>query len=324
MKRGITGKIAYWVLHLIGFFLLYLVLRNFNRSLFGNFFNAFRPMDFISGLSLLVLVYIFKSFRWMLINRTFGIRLSYGTTLVYFLVSGFLSVITPGRLGEFAKIFFLQRKTGTSAATATSSVVLDRVWDVLILSLLGGIGAIMVFGGFSLNLLTIALIAAFFLLSLAIILFPSLVFIPVKFIFRKKKQFKDDLDKVHDDWRSNAARLFLPGFLITLLAFFALALIPLFFSGRIGQEIGLLPSVSAVSISNMLAFLPVTVGGFGTRELVFSEIWKVLGYTAESAITISTAYFICNYLGSLVLGGLTYLVWFKKHFRLKELREKAS
>lgn len=321
MKKGKFGKILYYALHLAGFLLLYLVLRNFDWQQFGSLFRSFTVFDFLLGLSMLVLVYMLKSIRWMLINRTFGVRLGLGTTLIFFLVSGFLSVITPGRLGEFAKIIFLRRKTGTSITIASSSVVLDRVWDVLILSLLGGTSAVLVFGGFSMNLLTIGLIAAFFLLALSIILFPALVFIPVKFLFRKKEGLLPEIEQVYRNWRSNAGRLFLPGFSLTLFAFIALALIPLIFTRSLGQDVGIIPSVSAVSLSNMLAFLPVTIGGFGTRELVFSEIWKVLGYAAESAITISTAYFICNYLGSLVLGGATYLIWFRRHFSLKEMRE---
>lgn len=323
MKKGKIGKIVYYALHLVGFLLLYLVLRDFDWRQFGALFTTFTAFDFLLGFGMLVLVYLLKTVRWMLINRTFGVHLGYGTTLIFFLVSGFLSVITPGRLGEFARIFFLQRKTGATTAVATSSVILDRVWDVLVLSLLGGVSAVLVFGGFSLNILTIVLIAAFFLLSLAIILVPALIFIPVKFIFRKKERLLVEIDKVYHNWRANAGRLFLPGFSITLAAFLVLALIPLLFTGNLGQEVGFIPSVTAVSLSNMLAFLPVTVGGFGTRELVFSEIWKMLEYTTESAITISTAYFICNYLGSLVLGGITYLVWFRRHFSMKEVRKQG-
>lgn len=321
VSKKIIGKTFYYFLHATGFVLLYFVLRNFDWESFGALFQTFRTTDFILGLLMLAIVYFLKSLRWMLINRTFGISLPYGTTMIYFLVAGFLSVITPGRLGEFSRIFFIQRKTGISATLATSSVVLDRVWDVLILSLLGGSGALLIFGRFQLNTLTIVAIAGFFLLALAIILFPSLIFVPLKTIFRKKEKLVADMDLVHQDWKRNAGKLFLPGFFTTLVAFLALAAIPILFSHRLGQDVGVIHSVSAVSISNMLAFLPVTVGGFGTRELVFSEVWKLLSYTTESAITISTAYFICNYLGSVVFGGATYIVWFKKHFSLKEVRK---
>jgi uncharacterized protein (TIRG00374 family) len=268
---------------------------------------------------MLIMVFLVKSLRWMLINRTLGVKISYGTTLIFFLASGFLSVITPGRLGEFAKIYFIKRETGVSGLVATSSVVLDRVWDVLILTLLGGVSTLMLFGGFQINAVTLIMIFAFFMLALAIILFPSLIFIPLKFLTRKKKKFQADIEQVYTDWKSNVLRLFIPGFFTTLIAFLALAIIPMFFTKSLGQEVGFVPVISAVSISNMLAFLPVTVAGFGTRELVFSEIWKILEYTTESAITISTAYFICNYLGSLFLGGITYIVWFRKHFRLKDI-----
>lgn len=324
MKKGKIGKIVYYGLHLAGFLLLYLVLRNFDWRQFGSLFNSFTVFDFLLGFVMLVVVYLLKTIRWMLINRTFGVHLGYGPTLIFFLVSGFISVITPGRLGEFTRIFFLQRKTGASTAVATSSVVLDRVWDVLVLSLLGGVSLVMIFGGFSLNIMTIILIATFFLLSLAIILVPALVFVPLKIIFRKKEPLLVEIDRVYHEWRANAGRLFLPGFFLTLLAFLVLALIPLIFTRSLGQEVGIIPSVSAVSLSNMLAFLPVTVGGFGTRELVFSEIWKVLGYVTEPAITVSTAYFICNYLGSLVLGGITWLTWFRRHFSLKEIRKREG
>lgn len=324
MKKGVAGKILYLGLHVLGFALLYYVLRNFDWQSFNTLFTSFKLFDFLLGFSLLIIVYLVKSLRWMLINRTFGIHISYGTTLIFFLVSGFLSVITPGRIGEFAKIFFIKRKAGVSGMVATSTVVLDRVWDVLVLTLMGGISVLMIFGGFRINTLTIILIIAFFMAANAIILFPILVFKPLKYLTRKKEKLQGDIDQIYIDWKKNVKRLFLPGFITTLIAFFALALMPLIFSKNLGQELGIIHSVSAVSISNMLAFLPVTVAGFGTRELVFSEIWKVLEYSAESAITISTAYFICNYLGSLLLGGVTYLLWFKKHFRLKDLVGKRE
>ncbi|MFC2090637.1 lysylphosphatidylglycerol synthase transmembrane domain-containing protein [Bacteroidota bacterium] len=322
--RGVTARILYYALHITGFVLLYLVLRKFDWESFLGLFSSFRIQDFALGFTMLLIVYLLKTYRWQRINRSFGIHISYGTTLIYFLVSGFLSVITPGRLGEFARIFFIRNKTGVSTMLASSSVILDRVWDVLILSLLGGAGAVMIFGRFQMNILSILLIAVIFILALLLIIFPTFLFKPLLYLTRKKEKWNTEIDAIYKNWRFNVKRLFLPGFLTTLIAFIALAVIPLIFTSRLEQEVGMIPSISAVSISNMLAFLPITIAGFGTRELVFTEIWKILDYTAESAITISTAYFICNYLGSLVVGGLTYAVWFRKHFRLKEIRNAGS
>jgi uncharacterized protein (TIRG00374 family) len=324
MKKKALGRILYYLIHVFGFILLYLVLKDFDWHIFAQLFSSFSIFDFLIGFFLLIAVYLIKSLRWMLINRTFGVRINYGTTLIFFLVSGFLSVITPGRIGEFSKIFFIRNKTGTSSIVATSSVVLDRVWDVLILTLLGGISALLVFGRFQINTLTIILIIAFFLLSLSLILFPVLIFLPLKYFTRKKTKLQIEINQVYKDWKSNGPKLFFPGFFTTLLAYLVLALIPLIFTRSLGQDIGYTPIISTISISNMLAFLPITIAGFGTRELVFSEIWKILEYTSESAITISSAYFICNYLGSLVLGGFTYIIWFRKHFSLKDIVKKKS
>lgn len=321
MNKKAVGKTLYATLHVLGFILLYIVLRNFDWNSFLSLFSEFKLIHFLLGFGLLILVYILKAIRWMLINRTFGITITFGTTLVFFMTSGFLSVITPGRLGEFSKMFFIKKKTGVSGIVATSSVVLDRVWDVLILTLLGGISTILVVGSFQINTDTIALIVGFFILSLSFIIFPRIIYIPLKYFTRRKKNFQKEINHVYISWKSNILRLFIPGFLISLLAFLVLAFIPLIFTESLGQEVGIIASVSAVSISNMLSFLPITIAGFGTREFVFTEIWKIMTYSAESALSISTAYFICNYLGSLFLGGLSYIIWFRKHFRFKELQK---
>ncbi len=324
MNKKPVRKFLYYALHAIGFILLYLVLRNFNWASFKELFSSFSVFQFLIGLGILLTVYMIKSLRWFFINRIFDIKISYGNTLVFFLASGFLSVITPGRIGEFSKIFFLTRKTGVSNLKATSSVILDRVWDVLVLSLLGGVGILFVFGGFQINIWTLVFIILFFCLALAIIIFPVIIFKPVIHFSRKNKQLQNELEEVYHTWKSNVKKLLLPGFLSTLLAFLILAMIPLVFTGSLGQEVGIIHSISAVSISNILAFLPVTVAGFGTRELVFTEIWKVMNYSPESAITISTAYFISNYLGSMLLGGFVYLIWFRKHFRYKDITKVKS
>lgn len=324
MKKTSLGKILYYLLHLAGLVLLYFVLKDFDWQSFGRLFSSFTLWPFVAGYIMLALTYLLKTYRYMLINRSFGINISYGTTLVFFLVSGFLSVITPGRIGEFAKIYYVGKKAAVNTATSTSAVVLDRIWDVLILTLLGGLSVVLLLGGFQIDTLTIFVILIIFLAALAVILFPAIMFRPALWFLRNNSKLRNDFEEVYTNWREKVLKIFLAGFGLTLLAFLALACIPLFFAPQLGQEVGIIPAVSAVSISNMLAFLPVTIAGFGTRELVFSEVWSVLGYTAESAITISTAYFICNYIGSLVLGGVTYAVAFRKHFSLKELRSEKE
>jgi len=321
MKKSLTGKIIYYLLHCIGLLLLFIVLKDFQWALFGEIFASLKVWNFLFGLGMLAIVYLMKSYRWMLINREFGISLDYGTTLIYYLAAGFLSAITPGRLGDFTKIYFLHKKTGQPMLRSTTTVLIDRIWDVLILTMVGGISLIMILGKFTSNWLSISLIILIFAGSLSVIFFPGILFRPVLYIFRKKEKIYVQLDEVYRNWKEKKLKLVIPGIGISLASFLALAVIPLVFSRELGQDIGLVHTAGAVSISNMLSFLPVTVAGFGTRELVFKEIWNIIHLSSEAAISISSAYFLCSYMGSIIMGGLTYLVWFKKHFSIRQLTE---
>ena len=134
IKRGL-----FLLLHLAGFVLLWFLVRDLDWKSFLEELLSVPAWKYMVGLLILVGVYLLKSWRWNILNSSFGISTPLKTALVFYLSAGFLSVITPGRLGEFAKIYFLKRKYGIDTARATSSVVLDRIWDVLVLSLFASI-----------------------------------------------------------------------------------------------------------------------------------------------------------------------------------------
>jgi uncharacterized membrane protein YbhN (UPF0104 family) len=140
----------------------------------------------------------------------------------------------------------------------------------------------------------------------------------------KEKTIRQEIDAVFVLWRKNRFRFLLPGLVTSLAAFLLLALIPLLFSGDLDAPVSYVTSISAVSISNILSFIPVTIAGFGTRELVFTQIWHMNGYAPELAISVSTVYFIITYLGSMLLGGLVYLFSFRKIYRIRNIQNQEG
>jgi uncharacterized protein (TIRG00374 family) len=322
--RKTIRRVLFILLHSLGFLLLYLVLRKLDWPHFFTLMKDFPLWSFLTGLTMLMVVYLLKSWRWYIINKAFNIEIPYHITLTYFLVSGFLSAITPGRIGEFSKIYFVSRRYPVSWSKSASSVFLDRIWDVLVLSLMGGAGILFFFSRFETGNMTILIILLLFGISLAFVLLPSLFFRPAIFLTRRWPGLRDELASVENMWKSNRKRFFIPAFLLTLASFLVLAAIPVVFTLASQSSLPYVASISAVSISNMLSFIPVTVAGFGTREYVFIKVWEVLGKSAELAVTVSTVYFIATYLGSILIGGTIYLVRFRKHFSLKEIREKPD
>jgi uncharacterized protein (TIRG00374 family) len=319
MNRKTWRRILFYTLHSIGFILLYLVVKDLDFKKLFTLMLDFPAWKVMFGLVLLVMVYLIKTLRWLSINSILDVRTGYSQLFVFFLVSGFLSAITPGRLGEFAKIWFLKKKYPVSLPLATSSVLLDRIWDVLVLSMMAVSSMILLISRFEFQVWSILLIAILLLCSLLAIIVPAIIFRPVLFLLRRETA-RQEVESVFGLWKKNRFRFLLPGLMTSLAAFLLLALIPVLFSLELDAPVSYATSISAVSISNILSSIPVTVAGFGTRELVFTQVWGLNGYAPEVAISVSTVYFIITYLGSMLLGGIVYLASFRKIFRLRDLR----
>ena len=113
-------RALFLMLHLGGFVLLWFLVRDLDWSSFLRAMQSYPLWKYFVGMVFLLMVYFMKAWRWQILNRSFGIRISLKTALVFYFSSGFLSVITPGRLGEFAKIYFLKRKYNINTAKATN------------------------------------------------------------------------------------------------------------------------------------------------------------------------------------------------------------
>ncbi len=201
MKKSLKRWI-FFALHLVGFVLLWLVLKDLKWNQFFDELRSYPAWKYAAGLGLLSFVYIAKSYRWHSLNRSFGIKTSWKTALVFYLSAGFLSVVTPGRLGEFAKIFFLKRKYGIDTAAATSSVILDRVWDVLILSLFASLSMVLLFSGPGESLLSLLLMGAFFIISLLVVLVPAALFRPLLLITVRFKGINQKVENLYELWNN--------------------------------------------------------------------------------------------------------------------------
>jgi uncharacterized protein (TIRG00374 family) len=321
MGNKTIRRIGLILLHSLGFVLLYFVIRKLDFQLIKENFGLFKPWKIAIGFSILLMVYLIKTYRWLTINRSFGMSTSYWTLLLFFLFSGFLSTITPGRLGEFSRIWFIQKEYKAGVTISTSSVLLDRIWDVLILSMIGGISMVLVISRFAIEWYTLTMMGMIFLFALGIILFPGIMFKPAMTLIHNQP-VRNELVHIYRVWKEKRFGFIIPGFSTSLVAFGMLAIIPVILSDDLNAPVNYGTSVTAVSISNILSFLPVTVAGFGTREFIFTKVWATQDFSTHVAISVSTIYFICTYIGSMLFGGIVYLAWIRKFYNLREMRSR--
>ena len=90
-------------------------------------------------LALLFAFYWLKTWRWQLLLAPVApltIRQLFSPMLIGFAANNLL----PAHLGEFIRVFFVRQKHGVAASTVLSTVVLERIFDVLAILTLFGIG----------------------------------------------------------------------------------------------------------------------------------------------------------------------------------------
>ncbi len=226
---------------------------------------------------LFVLSKMVSSLRLRMFLCSSGVEISETTNLKLYWLGMFYNLFLPGGIGGDAyKVYLLQRASGISALRLSGAVLLDRVNGLL----------------------------AILILNLA--MFPLLPFPKM--------------------WQWAAILVIIPGYLIYMLG--VKRLFPHFhrlthpttlwsFGVQLLQCISLLCIARALQLttdplpllfifmaSSVVAVLPFTIGGIGSREVVFLLGSQWLAIPSDAAVTISLLFFVITAVVSL--GGIYY------------------
>jgi len=264
---------AVGLLRYFGLLLLAALIVYANPIEMANVLRRASPWWLLLGFILNVPQLGLKAFRWHRIVRWQGLALSYPRALLAYFGSLLVGFLTPGRLGEMAKAFTLKYESGASLAHGLSSVVLDRVFDMIFLLVLG------VLGVFRFTIVGSVLPWPTFLL-ICILLFLPLLFLHEGFV-RKAGAFaarlpvlrrseQRVLEKV-DQFASGLAVMG-PGRIfecicLTIAAYSVFYLQVYCCAWALGFTVPLLDLVLLMAATNFLSFIPISISGLGTREL---------------------------------------------------------
>lgn len=259
----------------------------------------------------LILMLLFKALRWRTTLSKQGINYSIKKVFAINTITSFWGLITPGKVGELAKVTFLQ-KDDYSFTRSLVSIFIDRLYDVIILILLG-VFALTYF--ISIISSDFSIIIIFFGLILAVVIFfyffkeglweliKKLVrfFIPLEKYNTLTKEwniFKFDFGKV---FPSTIFPMLFYSFLAYLCYYVQIYVVALGFGINISFfYLGLCSSLAA-----LISLVPISIGGLGTREAVFLYLLSKVSISSETAVLIpfiegSVFAIIC--MGLLALG----------------------
>ncbi len=239
---------------------------------------------------------ILKALRWKFIISYLNTDYNFLKSIKVWLIGSTLGIITPGHLGDFSRSFYLHRDTGMSLGKSFSTTVLDRFFDIAVLLVLSVFGIIYILITYSVSLFTPTIVVVFiffgiFLLGVIKRKFISFLLKPF-FNFLTPQKYKSSLIegfnefykglKIILEWRKFAV---LSG--LSIVSWFVSILQGLIILKAFGIDAPFLFLLSVFPIEVLISLLPITISGFGTRELTFIFFFSIIGVAADTVIAFS-------------------------------------
>lgn len=259
-----------------------------------------------------VLQILLEALAWHLLLVRQHLKHPYRRTLVAYLASQYLGLVTPGHVGEFLAAGYISMNTGITFGYALSSVVVKKAltW-----------AALMGFGIWGLQLLAevplirdvqsvlIATVVVVVALSAGITLWA----LSLRRLTRKWQRLSPWQIDMADFWAGMKV-LRSPGLL------WPLGVAALAFSTIFGQFYSIvhaqgLPitfglAVKIAAFSRIVArAIPFSVVGYGTKDAAVIGMLTNYGVDPAVAVTTTLLYLVCSYLLTLLLSGLCW--WIK-------------
>lgn len=233
-----------------------------------------------------------KALCWNYLMRRQGIYYNFKESLLIYWAGFYLGFVTPGRLGEFAKIFYL-KSDGHSLGKSLVSVILDRVSDLFFLTVFACSGFLFFavpFQGQILGLLSgiIIFIVLFFVsfrIGLVKFLFKKLFFffVPAKYQESWQVNFHDFIENI----KIYGLGDYLAVFLITGASWFFYYWQMYILARGMNLAIPFLYFAVALTVAGFITLIPISVSGIGTRDIALIFLFSPFLIAKEEVIAFS-------------------------------------
>ncbi len=291
-------------------------LIDFDKAEFVEILKQMNLQYYLLSLFGVVIVLAIKSFRWQQIIKNEGYNYSLTKAFGAYMASFTIGIITPGRIGEIARLYYLREDCEISFLVSFRTIVTDRIFDIGVLFMLA-IAGLFYYSGIIPDQVYLAVLAG-------ILIFFAGLFIAdfmLKLLRRKEKFGQNHVILfIHESIKQAVDRRAFKLWAITLAAYLAFyyALALIFKSVNI--DLRIIDIALVFSVVGLATILPISWAGFGTREVSLVYLLAFYGVPAETAITFSLLQFAAFFLwGSLI--GLVF--WFAMPISLKQIKEDS-
>jgi uncharacterized protein (TIRG00374 family) len=281
--------------------------------------NANLNLCFAALATLLLMVYL-KGIRWSYLLKMQGYHYSIWNCFLIYMGTLFWGNVTPGRAGDFMKILYLKEDLNLSVGTGMTSVLVDRVFDLYLLLILGSLGIL--YNPHSIDPRLIQLVWVFFGLLVVATL---LVFnrkigeVLIKAVFQRVlgAKMKEKANQAFEDFHRGMESFYSVAILVPV--FLSLVSYLIFFWGcslladSIQLHINIFFLAFTLSVVNIVSL--ITFLGMGTREGALIILFGLIGLSREQALAYDL---LLLFIGTVIFSLIALFCYFLKPVPLKK------
>lgn len=312
MKKIINKKNLTKLTGLIIFVLIIIFKIDFGK--FYQLVSNLNPLHLILASSIMLVPTFIKVIRWRYILKKLGINRCLKEISKIYYISLMISHITPAYLGEIPSKIVLLKGDDHQVSSSFTSIIIDRLNDLIILLVIA-IGGIFLF----LPLLKIKnlIVAISVLLILILILFGIKIEL-LKKILKKiffltvpkkwQSQSKKHLKNILSGFKKMTAKDIAVTFGLTILTYSLIWLFLYVLAQILGiNQVPPLFLLLIYTITRFVIMIPVTISGFGTREITMLALFSSFSVQNELVIIYSLLMFFLFAIPTFLIGSYFWL-----------------
>jgi hypothetical protein len=268
---------------------------------------------FMLSLFGVVIVLGIKSLRWNLLLKQEDCSYSKWNSFIAYMASFTIGLVTPGRLGEIARLYYVREDTGITFYRSFKTLVADRIFDFALLIWFGTTGMLFFYkilgdhSGIFYLLITAVMMLAVWGLGywlLDILVKPETTRVGLKFI--------------KETWNGMFKPAMVLPWLMTLLAYFLFYFANQMIFKSIGIELTIIDVGFILSLMSLATIIPISLAGFGTREASLVYLLSFYLIKPEVAIIFSLLQFSAFFLWGGIIG---LVFWLYKPVKLQMIKD---
>lgn len=271
------------VLKLIGVALFIWILLGIDRTGLITALGSSDPLLLLAGFFLTFGIFACKAARWRVLSDAVGARLSFAQSWRMTLIGLFLGLVTPAKLGEFGRAAYL-RAHHVSGPLALALAVIDRIADAILIAALAVFAIGPLFGW---EWTALIVLSGLTLIALLPFLWYGAILLA---------RFVPLLRVLHPS--SHKHRIIRIGWW-TITAWITYFASTCLLARAVGITVDLPSLIAVLTITGIVALIPIAPSGLGTREAALVTLLVPLGVEAEKAVALGLIMFCTIILTAL-------------------------